>query len=112
MGLEPRLTSGFWVQAYRTRLDLHNIPVFLRKRGDETAGAVLIKLNTLDGQAQLFQRGFAMDGPRGWEVLSQGDDSEVEAAIERQSGFDPDLWVLEVESADGQTLLDEAGLRE
>ena len=112
MASEPRLTSEFWVQAYRSRLDLQNIPVFLRKRGDNTAGAVLIKLNTLDGNATLYQRGFAFDGPRGWEVLAQGEDATVEDAITRQSGFDPDLWVLEVESSDGQTLLNEPGLHE
>lgn len=88
------------------------IPVFLRKRGDATAGAVLVKLNTLNGQAKLFQRGFAFDGPRGWEVLAEGEDQIVEDAITRQSSFDPDLWVLEIESATGQTLLDEPGLRE
>jgi len=109
---EPRLTSEFWVNAYRARLDLHNIPVFLRKRGDATAGAVLIKLNTLDGNAVLFQRGFAFDGPRGWEELAKGADRDVEDAIARQSSFDPDLWVLEIESGEGQTLLDEPGLRE
>ncbi len=112
MAIEPRLTAEFWVHAYRNRLDLHNIPVFLRKRGDNTAGAVLIKLNTLDGQAVLYQRGFAFEGPRGWEVLTEGEDAAVEAAIDKQSGFDPDLWVLEIESATGQTLLDEPGLRD
>lgn len=112
MGPEPRLKSSFWIQAYRNRLDLRNIPVFIRKRGDETAGAVLIKLNTLDGRAVLFHRGLAFDGPRGWDVLSEGADALVEEALNRQVGFDPDLWVLEVESAQGETLLDEPGLYE
>ncbi len=110
MASEPRLTSEFWVDAYRNRLDFFNIPVFLRKRGDATAGVVLIKLNTLDGQAKLFQRGFAIEGPRGWEVLVQGPDRDVEDAIEKQSRFDRDLWVLEIESSNGETLLDEPGL--
>gem|GEM_PF-1274589 len=99
------------MHAYRNRLDLHNIPVFLRKRGDNTAGVVLVKLNTLDGQAKLYQRGFAFEGPRGWDVLAEGSDHDVETAIEKQAGFDQDLWVLEVESAEGETLLDEPGLR-
>lgn len=112
MAAEPRLTSEFWVQAYRTRLDLHNIPLFMRKRGDDTAGAVLVKLNTLNGQAVLFQRGFAIDGPRGWEECSSGADADVEEAITSQIRFDPDVWVLEIESSDGLTLLEEPGLRE
>lgn len=112
MAPEPRLTTRFWIQAYRARLDLHNLPVFVRKKGDQTAGAVLVKLNTLDGQAVLYQRGFSLDGPRGWDVLCEGDEASVEAAIVQQTGFDPDIWVLEVESAEGRTLLDEPGLRE
>jgi len=75
-----KASSEFWVHAYRNRLDLHNIPVFLRKRGDNTAGVVLVKLNTLDGQAKLYQRGFAFEGPRGWDVLAEGSDHDVETA--------------------------------
>jgi len=72
----------------------------------------LVKLSTLDGQAVLFQRGFAFEGPRGWDELAKGADAEVEAALSRQMGFDSDLWVLEVESAKGVTLLEEQGLWE
>lgn len=107
-----RLTTEFWVGSYRKRLDLNDIPVFVRSKGDVTAGAVLIKLNTLDGNAILYQRGFAMDGPRGWEILAEGEDETVEAALQRQLSFDPDLWVLEVEDAGGRTLLEEDGLWE
>ncbi len=53
-----RLTSEFWVSAYLTRLRLHDIPAFVVKHGDDTAGAVLIKLNTLDGRAQAFPAPF------------------------------------------------------
>ena len=42
-----RLTSDFWVAAYRQILSLHGIPCFVVAHGDDTAGAVLIKLNTL-----------------------------------------------------------------
>jgi len=109
---DARLTSEFWVSAYRKLLELHNIPIFLRERGDNTAGAVLVKLNTLDGNAILYQRGFAFDGPRGWEVLAEGEDLIVEEAISRQSSFDPDLWVLEIEDAQGRTFLEEDGIRD
>jgi len=53
-----RLTAAFWVQAYLRRLALENIPAYILAHGDDTAGAVLVKLATLDGQARLFQRGF------------------------------------------------------
>ena len=81
MATEARLTADFWVRAYLRRLELANIPAYITRKGDVTAGAVLVKLATLDGKARLFQR-----------------------------SFDPDVWVIEIESRDGRTLLEEKGL--
>ena len=106
-----RLTAEFWVQAYLTRLRLSDIPAYVVKHGDDTAGAVLVKLNTLDGRAQAFQRSFdLMSGERRWIELAAGSEPEVDAAVVRQRGFDPDLWVIEVEDRKGRHLLDQPGL--
>ncbi|MEO1551344.1 MAG: DUF1491 family protein [Pseudomonadota bacterium] len=108
--MTPRLTAEFWVAAYLARLRLADIPAFVTAKGAPEAGAVLVKSNTLDGQAQLWQRSFDPDGQRAWQVLSEGQDAEVEASITRQRGFDPDLWVVEVEDRAGRTLLGDEGL--
>ena len=106
-----RLTADIWVSAYLTRLRLSEIPAFVVQRGDSTAGAVLIKLNTLDGQACCFQRSFdLMTGDRKWVVLTEGADRDVEMSVAKQRSFDPDLWVIEVEDKQGRHLLDEPGL--
>ncbi|MBO9399828.1 DUF1491 family protein [Shimia sp. R9_1] len=106
-----RLTADFWVHAYIARLRLADIPAFVVAHGDDTAGAVLVKLNTLDGKATVFQRSFdLMSGERKWVVLSEGDEAEVDAALARQRSFDPDAWVIEVEDRQGRHLLDEPGL--
>jgi hypothetical protein len=106
-----RLTAEFWVKAYLTRLRLIDVPAFVTARGDATAGAVFVKLNTLDGAATLFQRQYdLMSGQREWQVLVEGVERDVDAAVSRQRGFDPDLWVIEVEDRDGRHLLDQPGL--
>lgn len=106
-----RLTAEVWVSAYLTRLGLLAIPAFIVKRGDATAGAVLVKLNTLDGQACCYQRSFdLMTGERKWMVLTEGDEVDVDASIAKQRSFDADLWVIEVEDREGRHLLDEPGL--
>ena len=106
-----RLTARFWVDAYLTRLRLQDIPAFVVAHGDDTGGAVLILLNTLDGQAVLYQRSFDLQsGERRWVVLAEGAQADVDAAATRQRGFDPDLWVIEVEDRAGRHLLDEPGL--
>lgn len=104
-----RLTAEFWVAAYLTRLRLANIPAFVVTKGDLTAGNIMVKLNTLDGRAEAFERSFAGDGRRIWMSLSVGDDAMVEASLARQRQFDPDIWIIEVEDKEGRHLLDEPG---
>lgn len=106
-----RLTSRFWVDAYLARLRFQDIPAFVVAHGDDTGGAVLVKLSTLDGRAKVFQRSFdLMSGERRWIELNSGPEAEVDEAIARQRGFDPDIWVIEVEDRQGRHLLDEEGL--
>ncbi|SLN29254.1 DUF1491 family protein [Pseudooctadecabacter jejudonensis] len=109
--MTARLTSDIWVSAYLTRLRLADIPVFVTRKGDATAGSVLVKLNTLDGQAQAFQRSFdLMSGERAWVVLVEGEEGAVDASLSRQTSFDPDLWIIEVEDRAGRHLLDDPSL--
>ena len=107
----PRLTARFWVDAYLARLRMYDIPAFVVAHGDDTGGAVLVKLATLDGKAVLFQRSFdLMSGERVWVELSNGAECDVDDAIAKQRSFDPDLWVIEVEDRAGRHLLDQEGL--
>ena len=109
--MTPRLTAEFWVQAYLSRLRILDIPAFVVAKGDLTAGEVVIKLNTLDGRATAYQRSFDLcSGARKWIDFSVGEEAIVDAAIARQRGFDPDLWVIEVEDWQGRHLLDDPGL--
>jgi hypothetical protein len=111
MATDARLTAGFWVAAYLARLRLANIPAYVTARGDATAGAVIVKCATLDGQAQTFQRSFDITtDTRHWVTLAKGPEAEVDAMLTRQRARDPDLWVIEVESRGGHTLLQEDGL--
>ena len=99
------------VAAYLRRLALENIPAFVRHRGDATAGAVLIAVNTLDGDSKLYQRRYdLLSGDRHWEVLAEGTEADIEGSIAKQRGFDRDLWVIEVEDREGRHLLDQPGL--
>ncbi|MEL7107372.1 MAG: DUF1491 family protein [Pseudomonadota bacterium] len=110
--MTPRLAARVWIDAYIKRLDIEMIPAHIARKGDATAGAVLVKLATMDGQARLFQRSFdLMTGARTWVVLAEGAEAEVEEAARRQATFDPDLWVVEVEDPKGRHMLDDPGLQ-
>ncbi len=106
-----RLTARFWVDAYLTRLQIEGIAAYVVAHGDDTAGAVLVKLNTLDGRARAFQRSFDLaSGERVWVELVAGDERLVDEVLARQRARDPDLWVIEVEDRAGRHLLDDPNL--
>ena len=109
-GMSSRLTAEFWIGAYLARLRLADIPAFVIARGDATAGAVVVKINTLDGQARAFARSTDTTGARVWTEIAAGPEPDVDAALSRQRRYDPDLWIVEVEDRAGRTLLDEPGL--
>jgi hypothetical protein len=107
----PRLTTSFWVSAYLARLDAAAIPAFLTAKGDPTAGAVLIKIATLDGKASAFHRAYGPDGERIWAALAEDlPEPDVDIILSRQRGFDPDIWIVEIEDKAGRSLLDQEGL--
>lgn len=109
--MTARLTTDFWVAAYLARLDAAAIPAFLMAKGDATAGAVLVKVATMDGNASAFARAYGPDGQRIWSPLATNvPERDADAALARQRDFDPDVWIIEIEDKAGRTLLDEDGL--
>ena len=110
-GVAARLASGIWVAAYLARLRIAAIPAYVTARGDAAAGAVIVKLATLDRRARAWQRITDLGtGGRSWDVLTEGDEAAVDAVIARARSRDRDLWVIEVEDRAGRTLLEEDGL--
>lgn len=106
-----RLATSVWVSAYLTRLSLAGIYAHVARKGDETAGAVAIKVATMDGRASFFTRAFGAEGTAGWHAQAESaPEQEVDAALARQRRYDPDLWVIEVEDPRGRHLLGEPGL--
>ena len=107
-----RIKSEIWVKAYIRRCFSEGAPALVVRRGQSDAGAIYIKINLLDGRAALYgpaPAGFAQDGDgRSW-IAVLGDEtvpeSEADAFLQRQSDFDPDYWVIEVEDAQGRHFL-------
>ena len=109
--MSARLATGVWVAAYLARLRMAGMAAYVVTKGDATAGAVVVKVATLDGQARAFQRSFDMAAnARIWVPLTEGAEVDVDALLARQKARDRDLWVIELEDRQGRTLLDEDGL--
>ena len=105
-----RLKAGLWVRAHLRRAETEGAAAFVVRKGDETAGVVLIRLNRLDGTATVLTPTTGMDGNREW-LRGTGPepvaDAEADAYVERQLKYDPDLWVIEIEDREGRHFLDE-----
>ena len=103
-----RLTSSFWVQAYIKKLNLLGVPAFVVSHGDDTAGAIIVKVNKLNGDAVLFERSFSLDKNRiQWSKFESGDEKELDELLSRQLSRDRDLWIVEIESREGDPFLDD-----
>ena len=102
-----RLTSSFWVQAYIKKLNLLGVPAFVVSHGDDTAGAIIVKVNKLNGDAVLFERSFSLDkNLNQWSKFESGDEKRLDELLSRQLSRDRDLWIVEIESREGDPFLD------
>jgi len=112
--MEPRIKSRIQVQALIRRCDLATVGAVVSARGDPDAGAILIKLYDRDAGAAVLSQTRRPDGSLAWLRATGAAavaESEADAYIARQRQRDPDVWVVEIETAVPETLLD-AGIIE
>jgi hypothetical protein len=101
---DDRLPTGFWVMAHVRRCTSAGVPARVVRRGDETRGTVLLKLNQLENGCRLLAQGRNLDGVMGWMGALKGElipEPEADAYIARAIDRDPDLWVIEIEHREG-----------
>lgn len=84
-----------------------------RRRGAAEAGTIFVKIDRLDGTADLY-------GPAAQALFEDARPSErlfsalltgveiptVETRLERETRFDGDLWIIEIDDREGRHLLD------
>jgi hypothetical protein len=110
-----RLKSAIWVAAYIRRCQVEGVFAAVRRRGAEEAGAIFIKVNRLDGTADLYgpapQATFdeAQPTDRAFSAplkAQPAPDADVEAYLSRETRFDPDVWIVETEEREGRHFLE------
>ncbi len=103
------LSSDVWVAALIRRAEIAGANAVVVKRGDARAGTVIVKAyDTSTRQARLYTEAFGPDGERLWIQPVQSEfESELDAYVERQRRYDPDLWVVEVEDRQGRHFITE-----
>ncbi|MBT3702857.1 MAG: DUF1491 family protein [Alphaproteobacteria bacterium] len=107
---EPRIKADIWIKALIRRAQVAGAFAAVVRRGDDTAGSLLLKINKLDGQATVYVPGYNFDGQRVWRRHNKDGatpEAEADLYIEKSVARDPDIWVVEVEDREGRTFLDE-----
>jgi hypothetical protein len=103
------LKTEFWASALLRRAAIAGAFGGVVRKGDTDAGAVLVKVATLDGRARLYTPARDGEGERVFLDLSAGTlgdgEPDVDAYIRKRAEKDPDLWVIEIEDKFGRHFL-------
>lgn len=99
---EARIKAGLWVQAALRRGHAEGHFGAVLRRGDADAGGILVVLRGRDGLSVLSQARAANGAPAWMRGTGPGpvDQAAADAYVARQVRVDPDLWVIEFDSAD------------
>jgi len=105
----PRIKSAIQVQAIIRRAEVSGAQAFLVRRGSDEAGALFLKLSRLDGSFTVLNQARRGDGQLVWArpLGDHANETAVNAYLDKQIRFDPDLWVLEIEDREGRAFVDE-----
>ncbi len=108
--MTPRLKTELRVQAWLRRCAGMGLMAAVVRKGDVEAGALFLKINRFAGGCEVFSGVTQADGSPAWMRAGASGpvpEREANAYLARQYGYDPDLWVLEIEDPKAQFSLDE-----
>lgn len=109
--MTAELKTDFWASALIRRAEIAGAFAGITRKGDQDAGAVLVKVALMDGRARLYAPARDREGERIWLDLSAGPlgeaEADVDAYIRKRAETDPDLWVIEIEDKKGRHFLEE-----
>mgnify|MGYP006269202065 CR=1 FL=1 len=96
-----RFPTGLIVDAKIRELSARGVACYVIQKGPYEGGSILVKVFAARQGAQIYSRIITMEGETAWtEVFSDGPvtESEADSYINSEKDFDPDLWILEIET--------------
>ncbi|MCP1220895.1 DUF1491 family protein [Acetobacter orientalis] len=103
MTTTPRLRTHLHASAILRQAGQDGRSAMLLRKGDPDAGSILVILVERNGSAVVLSQTRTPEGEAAWLRASGAtplEPPELSSYIERQTRFDPDLWVLELDAPD------------
>jgi len=107
---EPRLASGILVSALIRQVEGRGGNGMVLFKGDAIAGGVLVTIADRGRPVRLLERVHDFDGRQKWQPVGPQDIENTEEFsnyLARRRRIDPDIWVIELDIADGERFADE-----
>lgn len=106
--MEPRLPAQLEVSALIRQVQAAGGFSMVLSKGEPDAGTILVVLTQGGRGGRAYERMPSMDGARTWHCAKRqeaGAEREFDEYVARRGQRDPDLWVVELDVADGERLI-------
>lgn len=107
MTLEPRLAAHVVAGSLLRLTMAQGDFAAVLKKGDPTSGSILLSCLIRGKNPVVYERLTSMEGVSAWHkimAIESPVQSEVDAYLKRRTGYDPDLWLIELDTADTERL--------
>ena len=110
--MTPRLPAALEVSALCRRVSAEGGFAAVLHKGEADAGTLLVVLTENGSLAKAYERMPQSDGERRWEcarVQAPDDGGAFGDYLARRISQDPDVWIIELDVADGERFIPQAG---
>lgn len=106
--MEARLSAHLEVTGLLRAVQAEGGFATVLHKGERDGGTILVVLIENGGNARVFERIPAPDGTRNWSIARTQDTENTEEFtnyLTRRSTQDPDLWIIELDIANGERFI-------
>ncbi|MDO9488925.1 MAG: DUF1491 family protein [Sphingomonadaceae bacterium] len=99
--MSGKLNAGLWVGAIVRLAQSRGDFATIAKKGDETAGQVILVARRRNGHVQVYSRTMNSRGDYSWTIAIEAPAEElgkVNDYLGRQRRYDPDLWIVDLDT--------------
>ena len=110
--MDPRLPAHLEVSGLIRAVEAAGGFAMVLNKGEREAGTIVVVCTENGAKRRIFERMPSLDGTRTW-TLVQSEDAEntpkFDGYLDRRKAQDRDLWIVELDIADGERFIGLAG---